>query len=67
MKINRAVSRDRASLKFINMTGKSGQTSSNSNISDTNDITLPALNITNKDDVNETLEKVKLRSRSIIK
>ena len=33
----------------------------------TNDITLPALNISHKDDLNETLEKVKLRSRSVLK
>jgi hypothetical protein len=33
----------------------------------TNDITLPALNITRHDDANEALEKVKARSRSVLK
>ncbi|CAI2384811.1 unnamed protein product [Moneuplotes crassus] len=33
----------------------------------TNDITLPALNITQNDTINDTLQKVKLRSRSVLK
>lgn len=32
-----------------------------------NDITLPVLNFSNKDDVNETLEMVKLKSRSVLR
>ena len=33
----------------------------------TNDITLPALNITQNDNMNETLYKIKMRSRSVLK
>ena len=64
---NRAMSRDREDSMLENKEKREGHTSSNSNITEGNEIILPALNITNKDDVNETLEKVKLRSRSIIK
>lgn len=39
----------------------------NSNVTDEQELVLPSLNVTQKDDVNEILEKVKLRSRSIIK